>query len=286
MSLRGNKGIGIPSVLCHEAEALVVTIETKAGYVYRGTVETTEDSMNMSLKQVTSTDPDGNKASLDRVFLRGSQILFVIFPDILAKAPYFKRLSDASKGVKRASGLGRGRMMAIGARSECTRASVAPAPAGCFPFVSSCVVAQHRWSLARPMGCSLFFCSCTSTRRGRRRRVAGGTAGWRHDAANGRHGPARTNGPAARHDDGTTTRHDDGRPWHGTTTRDDDGRPARPAAGHDDGRRATTRAWLRTGRSSGGHWRRGRRWSGGWCGPWRCGARCGDDAASVGAVAA
>lgn len=143
MSLRGNKGIGIPSVLCHEAEALVVTIETKAGYVYRGTVETTEDSMNMSLKQVTSTDPDGNKASLDRVFLRGSQILFVIFPDILAKAPYFKRLSDASKGVKRASGLGRGRMMAIGARTAQARAA---------DDVAASLAARQAGGMMPPMG--------------------------------------------------------------------------------------------------------------------------------------
>jgi small nuclear ribonucleoprotein D3 len=113
MSLRGTKGVGIPTVLLHEGEGLAVTIETKSGHVYKGIMETVEDTMNTGLRDVTVTDPDGNKASMQKVFLRGSQIVFVIFPDVLKKAPMFERLRKASLGLSVAGGLGRGRQAAI-----------------------------------------------------------------------------------------------------------------------------------------------------------------------------
>lgn len=116
MAVRGNRGVGIPIVLMHEGEGLIVTIETKAGFSYRGYMETAEDTMNTSLKDVTVTSPRGKVAKLERVFIRGSQIMFVIFPDLLGQAPMFKRVALAAKGISVAGGLGRGRQAAIEAK--------------------------------------------------------------------------------------------------------------------------------------------------------------------------
>jgi len=118
MSLRGNKCVGIPTVLLHEGEGLIVTVETKSGHVYRGTMETVEDTMNTGMRNVTVTDPDGTKAQMDRVFIRGGQVVFVIFPDVLKRAPMFERLRKASIGLSTAGGLGRGRQQAIEAKSK------------------------------------------------------------------------------------------------------------------------------------------------------------------------
>ena len=72
--------------------------------------------MNTSLNDVVVTDSKGRMSKLDRVFIRGSQIVFVIFPDMLGQAPMFKRVALASQGITVAGGLGRGRQAAIGAK--------------------------------------------------------------------------------------------------------------------------------------------------------------------------
>lgn len=130
MSLRGNKGVGIPTVLLHEGEGLVVTVETKSGYLYRGTMDSVEDSMNTGLKEVTVTDPAGAVSRLERVYLRGSQVLYVIFPDVLKMAPMFERLRKAALGLSVAGGLGRGRQQAIEAKGA-SRPPRLPLPFRC-----------------------------------------------------------------------------------------------------------------------------------------------------------
>lgn len=115
MSVRGNRLVGIPTVLLHEGEGLTLTVETQHGHIYRGVCVTTEDNMNIALQDVTATDPHGNVTKLERVFIRGSTVLLVIFPDVFVKAPFFNRVALASRGVGFAGGLGRGRQAAIGA---------------------------------------------------------------------------------------------------------------------------------------------------------------------------
>ena len=138
MSLRGNRIVGIPVVLMHEGEGLVVTVETKSGYLFRGTVETAEDNMNMSMKEVDVTDPRGTKSTLRKLFLRGSQVVMVIYPPLLSHAPVFKRAALAAQGVMVAGGLGRGRQAAIMSKSESIRADAR---------VRGC---RCRWQAARP----------------------------------------------------------------------------------------------------------------------------------------
>jgi len=120
MSIRGIKNVGIPTVLLHEGEGLALTVETRAGYSYRGVCATTEDNMNISLKDVTATDQHGAVSKLERVFIRGSQVLLVVFPNVFTRAPFFTRVALASQGVSFAGGLGRGRQAAMGVRGACT----------------------------------------------------------------------------------------------------------------------------------------------------------------------
>lgn len=103
-------GEGIPIRLLHEAVPHVVTVETRAGDTYRGTLASAEDNMNVQLKRVTRTRKDGRIATLEHVFIRGSSVRFLVLPDILSKAPMFQRVQAMKEGKEaEARGLGRGR---------------------------------------------------------------------------------------------------------------------------------------------------------------------------------
>lgn len=103
-------GEGIPIRLLHEASPHVVTVETKAGDTYRGTLFSPEDNMNVQLKKATRTRRDGQVSTLEHVFIRGSSVRFFILPDVLSNAPMFKRVQAMKEGrAEEARGLGRGR---------------------------------------------------------------------------------------------------------------------------------------------------------------------------------
>ena len=120
----------IPIKLLHEGVGNNVTVELKSGEIYRGFLEATgmfvsyagdrlvlalqarictiaflsqflifdilnsEDNMNCQVSSVTMTQKDGRVARLQNVYLRGSQIRFVVLPDILKNAPIFKRVQQ------------------------------------------------------------------------------------------------------------------------------------------------------------------------------------------------
>jgi len=92
MSVTGKRGVGIPIVLLHDAEGSIVTIELKNGDLYRGYLDEAEDNMNCVLKDATRVAADGKVTNVQFVFLRGSQIVFIIFPSMLKNAPMFKRI--------------------------------------------------------------------------------------------------------------------------------------------------------------------------------------------------
>lgn len=74
--------------------------------------------MNTGMKNVTVIDPYGRRSEMERVFIRGGQVLLVIFPDMLKMAPMFERLRKAAAGKSTAGGLGRGRLQAIQERGS------------------------------------------------------------------------------------------------------------------------------------------------------------------------
>ena len=86
--------IGIPIKLLHEAEQHVVTVELKSGELYRGYLTDAEDTMNMRLDDVYITKKNGKQMRLEQIFIRGSQVRFVIIPDMLANSPMFKRIAE------------------------------------------------------------------------------------------------------------------------------------------------------------------------------------------------
>ena len=92
MSVTGRQGVGIPIILLHDGEGSIVTIELRNGEFYRGYLDEAEDNMNCVLKDATRTGTDGKTSKVDYIFIRGSQILFVVFPSMLKNAPMFKRI--------------------------------------------------------------------------------------------------------------------------------------------------------------------------------------------------
>lgn len=75
--------IGVPIKILHEAEGHVITIESVTSEVYRGKLIEAEDNMNCQLSNVTVTYRDGRQAQLEYIYVRGSKIRFMIFPDML-----------------------------------------------------------------------------------------------------------------------------------------------------------------------------------------------------------
>lgn len=99
--------LGVPVKLLHESLGHVITVELKTGQLYRGklaegtfiAVEAyhhlrltldrylAEDSLNISLRDITVTGRDGRVSQLDQVYIRGSMVRFFIVPDMLQNAP-------------------------------------------------------------------------------------------------------------------------------------------------------------------------------------------------------
>lgn len=90
--------IGIPVKLLHEAENHIVTIEIKTGELFRGYLTEADDTMNCRLDNVTMTSKEGKISVFEQIYLRGSQIRFIIVPDMFKNAPMFKRLKAQAKG--------------------------------------------------------------------------------------------------------------------------------------------------------------------------------------------
>ncbi|CEP03097.1 Small nuclear ribonucleoprotein Sm D3 [Plasmodiophora brassicae] len=100
--------VGIPVKLVHEAEGHIITVEMVTGELYRGQMVEAEDTMNLSLCNVTCTGRDGRISKLEHIYVRGSKIRFMIMPDMLKNAPMFKKIGKA-KGQPVGHGLGAGR---------------------------------------------------------------------------------------------------------------------------------------------------------------------------------
>lgn len=81
----------VPVKLLHEGQGHNVTIELKNGELYRGHLAVAEDSMNCHLSGVTMRHKDGRTSKLENVFLRGSQIRFVVVPDLYPAARLGRR---------------------------------------------------------------------------------------------------------------------------------------------------------------------------------------------------
>ena len=86
--------LGIPLKLLHESAGHIITLELTSGSTYRGRLEATEDNMNLQMRDVQVTARDGRVSNLERCYVRGSHVRFIMVPDILRQAPMFKRMSS------------------------------------------------------------------------------------------------------------------------------------------------------------------------------------------------
>ena len=98
MSVVGNNRVGIPIVLLHDAEGAVVTVETKRGELIRGLLFEAEDMMNLYIKKAVILGPKpGSKRVIDQVYVRGTEIVFIVLPEMLRHAPMFQRITHWRK---------------------------------------------------------------------------------------------------------------------------------------------------------------------------------------------
>lgn len=93
MSVTGKRGIGIPAILLYDAEGTIVTVETKLGDLYRGELTDTEDTMNLTMRNVQKKSAGGQEAHAEVVYIRGNQVAMIMVPDMLCKAPAFQRVT-------------------------------------------------------------------------------------------------------------------------------------------------------------------------------------------------
>ena len=98
MSIVGNNRVGIPIVLLHDAEGAVVTVETKRGELIRGLLFEAEDMMNLYLKKAVVLGPKpGSKRIVEQIYVRGTEIVFIVLPEMLRHAPMFNRIKHWRK---------------------------------------------------------------------------------------------------------------------------------------------------------------------------------------------
>jgi len=81
-----------------------VTIELKNGETYRGKLDEAEDNMNCHLSNCTKTGKDGRVTTLANCFLRGSHVRFMVLPDILKNAPFFKKIDTKANKARSSAG--------------------------------------------------------------------------------------------------------------------------------------------------------------------------------------
>jgi small nuclear ribonucleoprotein D3 len=93
MSVVGNNRVGIPIVVLHDAEGAVIEVETKTGELIRGLLFEAEDQMNLYIKNAVIRDTEGGgvKRRTNQVYVRGTEIVFIVLPDMLKHAPMFNR---------------------------------------------------------------------------------------------------------------------------------------------------------------------------------------------------
>ncbi|SCV04623.1 LAMI_0H17612g1_1 [Lachancea mirantina] len=82
--------LGIPVKLLNESQGHIVSLELTSGETYRGKLIDNEDNMNVQLQDVTVTSREGSVTHMDNIFIRGSQVRFLVLPDILKNAPLLK----------------------------------------------------------------------------------------------------------------------------------------------------------------------------------------------------
>lgn len=94
--------IGVPIKLLHEVENHVISVELKTGELFRGYLINVEDTMNVRMDDVYILTKEGKQFHLEQVYLRGSQIRFIVIPSFFKNAPMIKTVKSQIKKTKEA----------------------------------------------------------------------------------------------------------------------------------------------------------------------------------------
>mmetsp|Transcript_6765 Transcript_6765/g.10705 ORF Transcript_6765/g.10705 Transcript_6765/m.10705 type:complete len:107 (-) Transcript_6765:835-1155(-) len=97
----------VPVMLLLEGINHIVTVEMKNGESYRGELTDAEETMNLHMSSVVHTARDGRKKKLEHIFIRGSNVRLVIFPNILKEAKFFRKVVAAKNKEERKQSRGR-----------------------------------------------------------------------------------------------------------------------------------------------------------------------------------
>ena len=97
LRVRNETQVGVPIKLLHEGEGHMVTIELRNGEIYRGHLDETEETMNCLLTDVVLTARDGHVTKMENVYIRGSQVKFMILPDLLKHSPVFDKVKQLKR---------------------------------------------------------------------------------------------------------------------------------------------------------------------------------------------
>ena len=89
--------VGVPIKLVHESKNHIITIEVKTGELYRGYLVEIDDTMNCLVENCHQTSVTGKNSYFDKVYIRGSQIRFIIVPDMFKNAPMFSRVKNLAR---------------------------------------------------------------------------------------------------------------------------------------------------------------------------------------------
>ena len=76
-----------------------MAVELQEGGVYRGQLRRAEESMGLHLSDVTHIAADGQRHSMEHVYVKGSQIKFVVVPDSLSAAPGLQKVAALAAGT-------------------------------------------------------------------------------------------------------------------------------------------------------------------------------------------
>ncbi|KAJ8610806.1 hypothetical protein CTAYLR_004779 [Chrysophaeum taylorii] len=91
------KNVGVPIKLLYEGEGHMVTVELRNGEIYRGHLEETEETMNCLITDVVMTARNGRVSKMENVYIRGSQIKFMVLPDLLKHSPILEKVKQMKR---------------------------------------------------------------------------------------------------------------------------------------------------------------------------------------------
>ena len=95
------KAVGTPVKVLQEAEAYTVSVATKDGSTFTGTLESVNDFLDCFVSNAEQVDKKGNVHKHNYVLLKGKNVYFVSMPEILEHSASVKNQNNYLKLKKK-----------------------------------------------------------------------------------------------------------------------------------------------------------------------------------------